>query len=224
MFQVGWALALLLEQTALLQGQVHHGDFHRVAWSPSNHPRPGMWEQRWGDPGALWGLCGKPTKSQAPTLVSLCITGGKGAVAPSLPPQRGTPMSLCGSADTPHHCHQYLVSQPPVRDASSPLLSFAGPPIISSTQTQHALHGQKGQIKCFIRSTPPPDRIVSSIPWGMVGALHTFRVPYGRQTCPRLTPLLLGRLGPGRRTSWSLGPPGATRWRRSARTRALSPR
>ncbi|RLV98122.1 hypothetical protein DV515_00011117 [Chloebia gouldiae] len=37
-----------------------------------------------------------------------------------------------------------------------------GPPIISSTQTQHALHGQKGQIKCFIRSTPPPDRIAWS--------------------------------------------------------------
>ncbi|NWI99284.1 KIRR3 protein, partial [Crypturellus undulatus] len=39
---------------------------------------------------------------------------------------------------------------------------LAGPPIISSTQTQHALHGQKGQIKCFIRSTPPPDRIAWS--------------------------------------------------------------
>lgn len=55
-----------------------------------------------------------------------------------------------------------------------PLLSPAGPPIISSTQTQHALHGQKGQIKCFIRSTPPPDRIVSSTqsrePWGLVMA------------------------------------------------------
>ena len=38
---------------------------------------------------------------------------------------------------------------------------LAGPPTISSTQTQQALHGEKGQIKCFIRSTPPPDRIVS---------------------------------------------------------------
>nr|XP_019809957.1 PREDICTED: kin of IRRE-like protein 3 [Bos indicus] len=38
-------------------------------------------------------------------------------------------------------------------------LTVNGPPIISSTQTQHALHGEKGQIKCFIRSTPPPDRI-----------------------------------------------------------------
>lgn len=91
-------------------------------------------------------------------------------------------MSLRDSANTPLHCHQYLVLQPPVRDASSPLLSLAGPPIISSTQTQHALHGQKGQIKCFIRSTPPPDRIVSNIPWGstsrgMVGVLHTLGCP-----------------------------------------------
>ncbi|XP_039619984.1 kin of IRRE-like protein 3 isoform X2 [Polypterus senegalus] len=41
-------------------------------------------------------------------------------------------------------------------------LTVNGPPIISSTQTQHALHGEKGQIKCFIRSTPPPDRIAWS--------------------------------------------------------------
>ncbi|XP_043937037.1 kin of IRRE-like protein 3 [Protopterus annectens] len=45
------------------------------------------------------------------------------------------------------------------RDVS---LTVNGPPIISSTQTQHALHGEKGQIKCFIRSTPPPDRIAWS--------------------------------------------------------------
>lgn len=80
-------------------------------------------------------------------------------------PQRGIPMPLCGSANTPPRHHQHLVLQPPMRDARSSLLSLPGPPIISSTQTQHALHGQKGQIKCFIRSTPPPDRIVSSIPW-----------------------------------------------------------
>uniref|UniRef100_A0A286XUZ6 Kirre like nephrin family adhesion molecule 3 n=1 Tax=Cavia porcellus TaxID=10141 RepID=A0A286XUZ6_CAVPO len=41
-------------------------------------------------------------------------------------------------------------------------LTVNGPPIISSTQTQHALHGEKGRIKCFIRSTPPPDRIAWS--------------------------------------------------------------
>ncbi|KTF77831.1 hypothetical protein cypCar_00036006 [Cyprinus carpio] len=37
-----------------------------------------------------------------------------------------------------------------------------GPPTISSTQTHQAPHGEKGQIKCFIRSTPPPDRIAWS--------------------------------------------------------------
>uniref|UniRef100_A0A674PJE2 Kirre like nephrin family adhesion molecule 3 n=1 Tax=Takifugu rubripes TaxID=31033 RepID=A0A674PJE2_TAKRU len=41
-------------------------------------------------------------------------------------------------------------------------LTVNGPPTISSTQTQQALHGEKGQIKCFIRSTPPPDRIAWS--------------------------------------------------------------
>uniref|UniRef100_A0A8C2EHA8 Kirre like nephrin family adhesion molecule 3 n=1 Tax=Cyprinus carpio TaxID=7962 RepID=A0A8C2EHA8_CYPCA len=40
-------------------------------------------------------------------------------------------------------------------------LTVNGPPTISSTQTHQAPHGEKGQIKCFIRSTPPPDRIVS---------------------------------------------------------------
>ncbi|XP_023680415.1 kin of IRRE-like protein 3 isoform X3 [Paramormyrops kingsleyae] len=41
-------------------------------------------------------------------------------------------------------------------------LTVNGPPTISSTQTQQALQGEKGQIKCFIRSTPPPDRIAWS--------------------------------------------------------------
>uniref|UniRef100_A0A6Q2XPA4 Ig-like domain-containing protein n=1 Tax=Esox lucius TaxID=8010 RepID=A0A6Q2XPA4_ESOLU len=41
-------------------------------------------------------------------------------------------------------------------------LTVNGPPTISSTQTQQALHGEKGQIKCFIQSTPPPDRIAWS--------------------------------------------------------------
>ncbi|KAJ3589963.1 hypothetical protein NHX12_007920 [Muraenolepis orangiensis] len=40
--------------------------------------------------------------------------------------------------------------------------TYERPPTISSTQTQQALHGEKGQIKCFIRSTPPPDRIAWS--------------------------------------------------------------
>uniref|UniRef100_A0A8C5E6U5 Ig-like domain-containing protein n=1 Tax=Gouania willdenowi TaxID=441366 RepID=A0A8C5E6U5_GOUWI len=48
-------------------------------------------------------------------------------------------------------------------------LTVNGPPTISSTQTQQALHGEKGQIKCFIRSTPPPDRIVSMLESGTSG-------------------------------------------------------
>jgi len=78
-----------------------------------------------------------------------------------------------------------------VWDVSSPLLSLAGPPIISSTQTQHALHGQKGQIKCFIRSTPPPDRIVSSIP--RAAPRHgAWWVPHRSLGCPAA-----GRPAPG---------------------------
>ncbi|XP_071316681.1 kin of IRRE-like protein 3 isoform X2 [Trachinotus anak] len=41
-------------------------------------------------------------------------------------------------------------------------LTVNGPPTISSTQTQQVLYGERGQIKCFIRSTPPPDRIAWS--------------------------------------------------------------
>ncbi|XP_023260583.1 kin of IRRE-like protein 3 [Seriola lalandi dorsalis] len=41
-------------------------------------------------------------------------------------------------------------------------LTVNGPPTISSTQTQQALYGERGQIKCFIHSSPPPDRIAWS--------------------------------------------------------------
>lgn len=36
-----------------------------------------------------------------------------------------------------------------------------GPPIISSEPVQHAVRGERGEVKCFIASTPPPDKIVS---------------------------------------------------------------
>lgn len=36
-----------------------------------------------------------------------------------------------------------------------------GPPIISSEPIQYAVRGEKGEIKCYIASTPPPDKIVS---------------------------------------------------------------
>lgn len=37
-----------------------------------------------------------------------------------------------------------------------------GPPIISSEAVQFAVRGDGGKVECFIGSTPPPDRIVSS--------------------------------------------------------------
>lgn len=43
------------------------------------------------------------------------------------------------------------------------LLCFyvSGPPIISSDPVQYAVRGERGEIKCYIASTPPPDKIVS---------------------------------------------------------------
>uniref|UniRef100_A0A8C9Y8Q7 Kirre like nephrin family adhesion molecule 1b n=1 Tax=Sander lucioperca TaxID=283035 RepID=A0A8C9Y8Q7_SANLU len=39
-------------------------------------------------------------------------------------------------------------------------LTVNGPPIISSDPVQYAVRGQRGEIKCYIASTPPPDKIV----------------------------------------------------------------
>lgn len=38
---------------------------------------------------------------------------------------------------------------------------FPGPPIISSDPVQYAVRGERGEVKCYIASTPPPDKIVS---------------------------------------------------------------
>lgn len=38
---------------------------------------------------------------------------------------------------------------------------LAGPPIISSDPVQFAVRGERGEVKCYIASTPPPDKIVS---------------------------------------------------------------
>uniref|UniRef100_A0A8C8EQW7 Ig-like domain-containing protein n=1 Tax=Oncorhynchus tshawytscha TaxID=74940 RepID=A0A8C8EQW7_ONCTS len=35
-----------------------------------------------------------------------------------------------------------------------------GPPIISSKPVQYAVRGERGEVKCYIASTPPPDKIV----------------------------------------------------------------
>lgn len=42
-----------------------------------------------------------------------------------------------------------------------PRLCHTGPPIISSDPVQYAVRGERGEIKCYIASTPPPDKIVS---------------------------------------------------------------
>ena len=41
------------------------------------------------------------------------------------------------------------------------VLTSAGPPIISSDPVQYAGRGERGEVKCYIASTPPPDKIVS---------------------------------------------------------------
>uniref|UniRef100_A0A674ME07 Kirre like nephrin family adhesion molecule 1a n=1 Tax=Takifugu rubripes TaxID=31033 RepID=A0A674ME07_TAKRU len=39
-------------------------------------------------------------------------------------------------------------------------LTVNGPPIISSDPVQYAVRGERGEVKCYIASTPPPDNIV----------------------------------------------------------------
>uniref|UniRef100_A0A3Q3D4A1 Kirre like nephrin family adhesion molecule 1a n=1 Tax=Hippocampus comes TaxID=109280 RepID=A0A3Q3D4A1_HIPCM len=39
-------------------------------------------------------------------------------------------------------------------------LTVNGPPIISSEPIQYAVRGERGEVKCYIASTPPPDKIV----------------------------------------------------------------
>ena len=48
----------------------------------------------------------------------------------------------------------FLVAPPP-----------PGPPIISRDTVQYAVRGERGEIKCYIASTPPPDKIVSTLPF-----------------------------------------------------------
>ncbi|KAG7497919.1 kin of IRRE 1 isoform X1 [Solea senegalensis] len=40
------------------------------------------------------------------------------------------------------------------------MLTVNGPPIISSDPVQYAVRGERGEVKCYIASTPPPDKIV----------------------------------------------------------------
>ncbi|XP_055012663.1 kin of IRRE-like protein 1a isoform X1 [Boleophthalmus pectinirostris] len=39
-------------------------------------------------------------------------------------------------------------------------LTVNGPPLISSDAVQYAVRGERGEVKCYIASTPPPDKIV----------------------------------------------------------------
>ncbi|KAL4618259.1 kin of IRRE-like protein 1 [Arapaima gigas] len=39
-------------------------------------------------------------------------------------------------------------------------LTVNGPPIISSEPIQYAVRGERGEVRCYIASTPPPDKIV----------------------------------------------------------------
>ncbi|CAB1326747.1 unnamed protein product [Coregonus sp. 'balchen'] len=43
------------------------------------------------------------------------------------------------------------------------ILATAGPPIISSEPVQYAVRGEKGEVKCYIASTPPPDKIGGAV-------------------------------------------------------------
>lgn len=42
------------------------------------------------------------------------------------------------------------------------ICALIGPPIISSDPVQYAVRGERGEVKCYIASTPPPDKIVSA--------------------------------------------------------------
>lgn len=128
-----------------------------AANSPSLRPgSPGRWGQDpsyqgWGHrDGRPW--CKNPAEPKSSTQHPPSQEG-MGLFLHPCPSEMHPNIHLGGSPNTPNP------HQPHGVPAASPVST--GPPIISSTQTQHALHGQKGQIKCFIRSTPPPDRIVS---------------------------------------------------------------
>lgn len=180
--------------------------------------------RRWCFVGALQ----KTSKKQSPT-VSLCVTEGEGAVAPSLPltegpqcpsvplltPPRPVPPVPCTAATHVRHQRPSPLSCRATHHLQHPDTARPARP----ERADQVLHPQHPAARPNCEYHPMGQHLV-----GHGGYPAPFRVPYGGQTCRRLTPLLLGRLGPGRRTSWSLGPPGATRWRRSAQMRALSPR
>lgn len=50
---------------------------------------------------------------------------------------------------------------------------MSGPPVISSDPVQYAVRGERGEIKCFIASSPPPDKIVSPAFEASIYCRHT---------------------------------------------------
>lgn len=53
------------------------------------------------------------------------------------------------------------IKQINVANKTSKASVCAGPPIISSEPVQYAVRGERGEVRCYIASTPPPDKIVS---------------------------------------------------------------
>uniref|UniRef100_A0A8C7U7D8 Kirre like nephrin family adhesion molecule 1b n=1 Tax=Oncorhynchus mykiss TaxID=8022 RepID=A0A8C7U7D8_ONCMY len=62
-------------------------------------------------------------------------------------------------ADAGQYVCKAIVPRIGVRETEVYLI-VNGPPIISSEPVQYAVRGERGEVKCYIASTPPPDKIV----------------------------------------------------------------
>uniref|UniRef100_A0A4W5RI25 Kirre like nephrin family adhesion molecule 1b n=1 Tax=Hucho hucho TaxID=62062 RepID=A0A4W5RI25_9TELE len=62
-------------------------------------------------------------------------------------------------ADAGQYVCKAIVPRIGVRETEVNLI-VNGPPIISSEPVQYAVRGERGEVKCYIASTPPPDKIV----------------------------------------------------------------
>ncbi|XP_045080682.1 kin of IRRE-like protein 1 [Coregonus clupeaformis] len=62
-------------------------------------------------------------------------------------------------ADAGQYMCKAIVPRIGVRETEVNLI-VNGPPIISSEPVQYAVRGERGEVKCYIASTPPPDKIV----------------------------------------------------------------
>ncbi|XP_019903428.1 kin of IRRE-like protein 3 isoform X1 [Esox lucius] len=96
-----------------------------------------------------------------PSLTIVWMKRGSGVVGIVLSNEKILTLKAVRQEDAGKYVCRAVVPQVGVGEKEVSL-TVNGPPTISSTQTQQALYGEKGQIKCFIRSTPPPDRIAWS--------------------------------------------------------------